>query len=185
MIHVSGIGMSTYMTTGIIPIQRYFDTRLALAAGLAWVGISAGVFIGPPLARFLIYEYGWRGALVLIGGIHLHGLVYGALLIPLPEVPPKPITTVTDKAKEALISDEVIETKKPSLGKRLCSLGKHVMDLSPLTNLAFAFYTIAVILIMSGHILPLAYIPLRCKDLGISKTKAALMVSIRYSLQIF
>ena len=171
--------MSTYMTTGIIPIQRYFDTKLAWAAGLAWVGISAGVFIGPPLARYLIFEYGWRGALLMMGGIHLHGLVYGALLIPLPSKPPTPaVNTITVKEQEALLSGDIVR-EKVSVLKKITSACNKIMDLRPLTDLAFAFYTIAVVLIMSGHILPLAYIPLRCRDLGISKNKAALMVSLR------
>ena len=42
------------------------------------------MFVWPPLGRVLIDEYSWRGASLIIGGIALHGLVFGALLRPSP-----------------------------------------------------------------------------------------------------
>ena len=46
--------------------------------------LETAMFIWPPLGRLLIDEYSWRGASLIIGGIALHGLVFGALLRPPP-----------------------------------------------------------------------------------------------------
>ena len=46
--------------------------------------IIAAMFIWPPLTRKLIDTYSWRGASLIIGGVGLHGAVFGALLRPPP-----------------------------------------------------------------------------------------------------
>ena len=42
------------------------------------------MFVWPPLTRYLIDTYSWRGASLIMGGICLNGLVAGSLLRPPP-----------------------------------------------------------------------------------------------------
>lgn len=51
-------------------------------------GLSAGLFIWPPLTRYLMDVYGWRGAILLHGSIHLHGIPLCALIRPVHRPPP-------------------------------------------------------------------------------------------------
>ena len=43
-----------------------------------------GMFVWPPLTRYLIDEYSWRGATMILGAISLNGVVCAALLRPPP-----------------------------------------------------------------------------------------------------
>ena len=46
--------------------------------------LSVGTFLWPPLMRFFMDIFGWRGALFLVAGIELHGIALSMLLRPLP-----------------------------------------------------------------------------------------------------
>ncbi len=50
--------------------------------GIATSGVGIGTCIFPPLIRFLIETYGWRGSLLLMGGICFHLVLIGAMLRP-------------------------------------------------------------------------------------------------------
>ena len=67
----------------IIIVGFYFDSRRALATGLAVCGSGVGMFIFAPLAEWLLARYGWRGANWVIAAIILNGVGCGALFRPL------------------------------------------------------------------------------------------------------
>ena len=67
----------------IIIVGFYFDSRRALATGLAVCGSGVGMFIFAPLAEWLLARYGWRGANWVIAAIILNGIGCGALFRPL------------------------------------------------------------------------------------------------------
>ena len=64
-------------------VSRYFDKRYSVANGLAYSGSGVGILVLAPLAQVLITNYGWRGALLIIGGLCFNVTVSGALLRPL------------------------------------------------------------------------------------------------------
>ena len=64
-------------------VGHYFDKRYSFANGLAYSGSGVGILVLAPVAQLLITEYGWRGALWVIGGLCLNVTVSGALLRPL------------------------------------------------------------------------------------------------------
>jgi MCP family monocarboxylic acid transporter-like MFS transporter 14 len=54
-----------------------------MASGFVMAGASFGGLVGPPLYRYLLDEFGLRGAMMIICGLLLNGVVVGALLRPL------------------------------------------------------------------------------------------------------
>ena len=69
----------------IVIIGFYFEERRGLATGLAVCGSGFGAFIFNPFAKYLIDEYGWRGAILIEAGIILNCIWCGLLFRPLPE----------------------------------------------------------------------------------------------------
>ena len=49
-------------------------------------GTAVGVFFWPPFARWMIDLFDWRGALIIMSAMQLHGLVFGSLLKPRPQM---------------------------------------------------------------------------------------------------
>ena len=64
-------------------LASYFHKRYSIANSIAQVGLSAGIMTIPLLTQLFIDTYGWRGSLLLLGGINLHLVVSGALLRPI------------------------------------------------------------------------------------------------------
>ena len=65
-------------------LAKYFDEKFSVANAIARTGLSTGLIAMPLLIQFCIDVYGWRGTLLLVGGINLHCIVSGALLKPIP-----------------------------------------------------------------------------------------------------
>ena len=62
-------------------VARLFTKNLAVAGGLGRTGYSVGLFVVAPLAQLFLNTYGWRGTMLLLGGISLHASVCGALIV--------------------------------------------------------------------------------------------------------
>lgn len=73
-----------YVSAGPIPnqvlISHWFRRMRGLAMGMAYVGIGIGGAVAPVLAQFLIRNYGWRSAMLAIGGAILLILIPVAIL---------------------------------------------------------------------------------------------------------
>ncbi|XP_071106596.1 monocarboxylate transporter 9-like [Haliotis cracherodii] len=80
---VAGVGMSFCYVTTVVIVAFYFEQKRALATGLAVCGSGIGTFIIAPLTEYLIDEYGWRGTVLILGGVLLNIIVCGALFRPL------------------------------------------------------------------------------------------------------
>ena len=77
---VVGIGGTLLYAPSFMFVGLYFKKYSSLAFGLSSLGGAVGPAIFAPMTRFLINEYGWRGALVITSGIILNGCVSSALL---------------------------------------------------------------------------------------------------------
>lgn len=62
---------------------KYIYFYQILVLGIAVCGSGFGTFIFAPLTEFLIKNYTWRGALLIIAGIVLNCILFGALFRPL------------------------------------------------------------------------------------------------------
>ena len=79
----TGIGLGLALTPGLTMVSHYFDKRYSVANGLAYSGSGVGILVLAPLSQVLIAHYGWRGAMLIIGGLCFNVTVSGALLRPL------------------------------------------------------------------------------------------------------
>lgn len=76
---VAGFGLAfIYVPASVMP-SFWFEKKRALATGLAVSGSGLGTFAIAPLTDYLVEMYGWRGTMLVLSGITLNFLVFGAL----------------------------------------------------------------------------------------------------------
>ena len=80
---MTGIGIGLSTTPGVILTARYFDKNRAKANAFCLSGTAAGSFILPFLIQALLSAYGFRGAILILGGCMLHISISSALFRPL------------------------------------------------------------------------------------------------------
>ncbi|NXE81271.1 MOT2 protein, partial [Cochlearius cochlearius] len=107
---LQGLGISFSWTPAISIVSHYFSKKRALANAIASAGECAFAFTFGPFFQWLISQYGWKGALLIIGGIQLNICVCGVLMRPLAssclleasrsETPPGKSTLRIDKEDE-------------------------------------------------------------------------------------
>ncbi|XP_073833642.1 monocarboxylate transporter 1 [Musca autumnalis] len=95
----TGLGLGLIYLPAIVSVSTYFEARRSLATGIAVCGSGFGTFVFAPLMETLLGTYGWRGALLIVGGIVLNCIIFGAMFRPLE--PPKP-----SEAKRKSIIDQ-------------------------------------------------------------------------------
>ncbi|KAJ8318884.1 hypothetical protein KUTeg_003975 [Tegillarca granosa] len=84
---IAGFGISIEFVTSLVVVAFYFEKKRALAIGLAVCGSGIGTFVFAPLLKYLMDEYDWRGALLIVGGVTMNLVVCGALFRPLEFTP--------------------------------------------------------------------------------------------------
>ncbi|KAK7488004.1 hypothetical protein BaRGS_00020749 [Batillaria attramentaria] len=70
---IGGFGFGMMYLPAIVIVGYYFERRRALATGIAVCGSGIGMFIMAPLSGFLLREFDWKGALLVIAGIVFNG----------------------------------------------------------------------------------------------------------------
>ncbi|XP_033638036.1 monocarboxylate transporter 12-like [Asterias rubens] len=74
-----GVGIAHCLSTAAI--GRKFTKKLATAVGISKSGSSIALLVIAPLTQLILETYGWRGTMLLIGGLSFHLAVCGALII--------------------------------------------------------------------------------------------------------
>ncbi|XP_009875773.1 PREDICTED: monocarboxylate transporter 7-like, partial [Apaloderma vittatum] len=163
----SGLGISFSWTPAISIVSHYFSKKRALANAIASAGECAFAFTFGPFFQWLISQYGWKGALLIIGGIQLNICVCGALMRPptsgclleaSPETPPGNTASRIDK-----------EVKSPITHK--------TFNWMLVRRPEFVFYAIfGILAAMSFFVPPLFLVPLSY-SLGIDESWTASLLS--------
>lgn len=78
-----GFGFGLIYLPAIVSVTMYFEKKRSLATGIAVCGSGFGTFIFAPIISKLLAEYGWRGSILIIAGIVLECILFGALFRPL------------------------------------------------------------------------------------------------------
>jgi len=81
----AGLGFGLIYLPAIVCVTGYFEKKRSFATGIAVCGSGVGTFAFSPLAAWLISYYNWKGALIIISGLMLNCVVFGALFRPLPK----------------------------------------------------------------------------------------------------
>lgn len=95
----TGFGFGLIYLPAIVSVTTYFEKKRSLATGIAVCGSGFGTFIFAPIITRLLAEYGWRGAMLIIAGIVLECIVFGALFRPLETDEDKNLKATTIKLK--------------------------------------------------------------------------------------
>lgn len=167
----SGLGISFSWTPAISIVSHYFSKKRALANAIASAGECAFAFTFGPFFQWLISQYGWKGALLIIGGIQLNICVCGVLMRPL--------------ASSCLLESSHSATETPA-GNGASGMDKE--DKSPITHKTFnwmlvrrpefVLYAIfGILAAMSFFVPPLFLVPLSY-SLGIDESWTASLLSI-------
>ena len=82
---VGGIGSGLISLPAKIAIGYYFETKRALAVGIAECGSGVGVLVFSPLATFLLNQYDWKITMLITSGLCLICAIFGVLMRPLEE----------------------------------------------------------------------------------------------------
>ncbi|XP_063996170.1 monocarboxylate transporter 13-like [Pogoniulus pusillus] len=168
---LQGLGISFSWTPAVSIVSHYFSKKRALANAVASAGECVFAFTFGPLFQWLISQYGWKGALLIIGGIQLNICVCGVLMRPL--------------ASSCLLAGRHSETETPS-GNSSSRTQKE--DRSPteyktfnwmlVRQPQFVLYAIfGILAAMSFFVPPLFLVPLSY-SLGIDESWTASFLSI-------
>ncbi len=74
-------GMSATYITSNTTIVKWFIEKRGLALGIAQSGLGVGAIIIPQLSGILIHAFGWRQALLILGGFVFIALFMGAFFL--------------------------------------------------------------------------------------------------------
>ncbi|XP_067631591.1 uncharacterized protein chk [Eurosta solidaginis] len=77
---ISGLGLGIGYVTAVVSIAFWFDKKRTFATGIGASGTGIGTFLYAPLTQWLIDNYGWRGATLILAGTMLNTCVCGALM---------------------------------------------------------------------------------------------------------
>uniref|UniRef100_K7GGQ5 Major facilitator superfamily (MFS) profile domain-containing protein n=1 Tax=Pelodiscus sinensis TaxID=13735 RepID=K7GGQ5_PELSI len=144
---LQGLGISLLWTPAFSIVSHYFSNRRALANAVASAGECAFAFTFGPFFQWLIGLYGWKSALLIIGGIQFNICVCGAVMRPL-------------KYRNFEVQRPSCKVE-PKTGKKHASLITHkTFNWMLLKKLEFMLYAIfGILAAMSFFIPPLFLVP--------------------------
>lgn len=80
---MGGVGFGMIYLPAVVCVGYYFETKRSLATGIAVCGSGVGTFAFAPLATKLLEAYDWKGANLILAGLILNCIAFGALMRPL------------------------------------------------------------------------------------------------------
>ena len=164
MYSLAGTGIGLAYVPCISVVGMYFDKKRTVAIGIVVSGLGVGTCIAPPTINGLVNHYGWRGCLLLLGGLCSHLVVCGALFRPLTKRKHKQIETSHNKAKYTDI-DSHYQKEWKTLTKLIFSNTSYL--LLCLNNVLFTFGLAVVYVHLAAYAM----------TTGISVTQGAMLFS--------
>ncbi|XP_051780834.1 monocarboxylate transporter 13 [Erpetoichthys calabaricus] len=171
---LSGLGWALVFTPTVASVTRYFVKRRTLATGIGFTGVGVSSFAFSPLFQLLVEMYGWRGALLILGGLSLNLVVCGALLRPL-----------------VLLDDQVRSSTQSHSQKLYCHSWmswqrlSELLDLSLLSHRSFITYVAAITFINTGYFVPYVHLVAHGRLTGLSEYEAAFVMSATAVTDLF
>ncbi|XP_071086672.1 monocarboxylate transporter 14-like [Haliotis cracherodii] len=211
---LTGLGNAFVYGPGIYLLGQYFDKKRPLAIAVANSGISVGLMVLPTLITYLFDEYGFQGALMLLGGVMMQTVVCAALFRPLQPkelglpIPspdpddisgspaPSPATYVnTDKDLEGSNEEKTSfigmsredKMQTASADNSCCRAVRGcmaTMDLSLFKNPIFVCILGFSFFGLIGNELSVAFIPSLAKEKGLSDMETAYLFTVAAALDL-
>ncbi|CAI5455978.1 unnamed protein product [Caenorhabditis angaria] len=85
---LGGIGFGMIYLPAIVVVGFYFESKRAMATGIAVAGSGVGTFVMPLICNWAIQTIGWQYTLWLLAAFCFSCLAYGLLYRPLPMIDP-------------------------------------------------------------------------------------------------
>ncbi|XP_038075989.1 monocarboxylate transporter 13-like [Patiria miniata] len=79
IVGLSGLGSAFIFFNIYVVVASYFTEKYPLAIGIAMMGMPLGLMAYGPMTQVLLDTYGWRGTVLLLGGISFHLVPCGML----------------------------------------------------------------------------------------------------------
>lgn len=76
----SGLGFGLVYLPAVVCVGYYFESKRALATGIAVCGSGIGTMVFPPLLNYMISMFSWQGTHLLIAGFILNCCVSYTLM---------------------------------------------------------------------------------------------------------
>ncbi|XP_038066395.1 monocarboxylate transporter 12-like [Patiria miniata] len=168
----AGYGVSNVLTKDAV--GRLFDKNYATAVGVARTGYSAALFVFAPLVQLFLDTYGWRGTMLLLGGITMHLAACGALL------------RIADKPTHREGYQTLNSSPETSSGRNniLKSCGRFLKSIVMNLNLGllskFSYWSVYVIYVTSKYAIDswVIYFVSLSQSCGLSLEEAATIVTV-------
>lgn len=135
-----GIGFGLMYVPAVVCVGYYFESKRSLATGIAVCGSGVGTIVLAPFGRYLVVNYGWKGANLVLAAVCLTGVIFGFLMKPIEyKKPEKTVTMVyqngthniTNDMKKSYTSLTDLSTSRHSLAS---NKSKRSQVLSPLAR---------------------------------------------------
>ncbi|XP_066303129.1 monocarboxylate transporter 13-like [Branchiostoma lanceolatum] len=187
---LTGLSYALVFAPSVAMLGRYFDKRRALVNGIALSG-SGATFALAPICQFLEQEYGWRGALLLLGGVTLNLCVSGALLRPIVLAAdvvsrdPSPHHTPIEPGEQLSIGTsedcrQQNDLERNNINERESFSRTHRkhFDITLLKKRRFLLFATADLLSSFSYLIPYVHVVPCARTRGIDETKAPFLLSV-------
>uniref|UniRef100_A0A8D3AG70 Major facilitator superfamily (MFS) profile domain-containing protein n=1 Tax=Scophthalmus maximus TaxID=52904 RepID=A0A8D3AG70_SCOMX len=176
---IGGCGLSLNLNASLTIISKYFLAKRPLANGLAMAGSPVFLCLVAPLNQYLLDKFGWRGSLLILGGLMLNCCVAGALMRPV-IVPRKQTSCASEKMVE-----EQPDKSNTKLKASCMKDAKIFINLSLFKDRGFVFYLIGNVLFIFGAYAPIVFLPAYAISQGVDEYSAAYLLSIMGFVDMF
>lgn len=137
-----GIGLGCATNTVMVIVTSYFTTKKSKAVSFSMAGSGFGKMLMPQIVGFLLLLYDFRGVILIIGALSLHGVVGALLLQPLAWHMKKNFTEdeTTPLLNETKKADQNDSEKKMNIWQQIF----HKMDLNLLKDFDFVIINLVL-----------------------------------------
>ncbi|XP_048025170.1 monocarboxylate transporter 13 [Megalobrama amblycephala] len=189
---LTGFGYALTWTPTVTMLGWYFEKRRPVANALASTGECLLTFVLTPSFQFMVDQYSWRGAMLILGALQLNLCLCGALLRPLNRhVPSKEQLEEKDHELELLSqshTDSHRSSKNGSDSKKSDPLKVKIIsyvDYTLIANARFMVYSMFGVFAALGFFAPSLFLVPYARSQGVEEYQAAALMSISAVLDLF
>ncbi|XP_063765963.1 monocarboxylate transporter 2-like isoform X2 [Eleginops maclovinus] len=176
---IYGCGLSLNLNASLTIISKYFLVKRPLANGLAMAGSPVFLCLLAPVNQYLLQIYGWRGSLLILGGLMLNCCVAGALMRPV-IAPCKTSNCEPQKKLKEQPNDSHTKLKEGCMKN-----AKSFLDLTFFKDRGFVIYLIGSIMFIFGAYAPIVFLSAYAIRQGVEEFSAAYLLTIMGFVDMF
>ena len=170
--HFSGLGAGCVYETCRVELVFYFHDKFPLAYLLLTIGGPVGMMVYGPLTQVLLDTYGWRGTMLILGGVSFHVVICGLLMRPGKH-------SIKDYNKASLNDNDDVKHPERGTSSPVNCFHEFLMiaGLDVFRNVEFLILSCARMAINIGHAGVIIYMVPNGLSLGLNTTEASFLTS--------